>query len=126
VAQGYGWSRSPGDYPVANQVSRRIGVLSFTSGQSRGLTLFFSTRLNKIAYLLLSIAIILAIIVVASTAFVDIDPSIATVSSQSSEDFPEYIAHLAFHLIVRCRDRRFHFACFLDRRRVVDPGYCQS
>lgn len=36
-------------------------------------------RLNKLAYLLLSIAILLAIIVVASTGFTDIDDSIATV-----------------------------------------------
>ncbi len=35
-------------------------------------------RLNKLAYLLLSIAILLAIIVLASTAFVDIPPSIST------------------------------------------------
>lgn len=35
-------------------------------------------KLNKVAYLLLGCAVVLAIIVVASTAFVDIDPSIAT------------------------------------------------
>jgi hypothetical protein len=37
-------------------------------------------KLNKIAYLLLSIAILLAIIVLASTAFTDIPDSISTVS----------------------------------------------
>ena len=89
MAQGDGWSRSPGDYPFANQVSRSIGVLLLTLDQSCGLKLPFSTRLNKIAYLLLSIAIILAIIVVASTAFVDIDPSIATVSFKCRDDLPE-------------------------------------
>jgi len=107
-------------------VSWSIVGLSCTSRQRRRLTRSFSTRLNKIAYLLLSIAVILAIIVVASTAFVDIDPSIATVSSKVSDDLPKNLTDLDVQITVRCCNRRIHFARFLDRRRVVDARYCQS
>lgn len=84
-------------------------------------------KLNRLAYLLLSIAILLAIIVLASTAFVDIPESISTVRVWGLLGFGDSVLILFVGRSTVCRrHRRLHLACFPHRSRIPHSRHRKS